>query len=361
MSKTKNRFYSFDMLKLIAMGIILLHHYQMVAGVQFSSGINWYGGGFYWGWLVELFFILSGFFSYASAIRILDGEGFLRFFGRKYFRFLPLLCICGLATLVSRTLYCRYCLEGGGFDVSLWGVVASLSGIQRWFNSASMINRPMWYVSVLLLCYVVFWFVTKWAGNKKRLFVGYSCMIVVGIVMRFACTQYGVEIPFVNGSISRGYISFFLGLNLAILFDRYQLEDRCLVQIVAAGIVVAFGLLWIYHRELLGENFRYFILVFLVFPGVVLLFGSRAMRSIFKSHYFSSVGGASYNMYLWHMTVLYIFLLVGTLLDFDFDSKATMAAYLGAGLLVGYISSRFLDEPIARSMHLLVTARRPGC
>lgn len=50
----------FDYLKVFAASAIVLHHYQQVFSVCFQ-GINFYGGRINFGYLVELFFTISGF------------------------------------------------------------------------------------------------------------------------------------------------------------------------------------------------------------------------------------------------------------------------------------------------------------
>ena len=55
----KKRDYSLDLLRIFATTIIIFHHYQQGSGAVYKY-INFWGGGFYFGYLVELFFILSG-------------------------------------------------------------------------------------------------------------------------------------------------------------------------------------------------------------------------------------------------------------------------------------------------------------
>ena len=66
----QKRSYSLDLVKTIATAIIVMHHYQVVTGARFQT-INFDGGWFYWGYIVELFFLLSGYFmqKYVPVIR----------------------------------------------------------------------------------------------------------------------------------------------------------------------------------------------------------------------------------------------------------------------------------------------------
>lgn len=59
---SNNRNYSLDVIRIVATILIVFHHYQQIFAVTYPSGVNYYGGQFYFGYMVELFFVLSGFF-----------------------------------------------------------------------------------------------------------------------------------------------------------------------------------------------------------------------------------------------------------------------------------------------------------
>lgn len=69
----KKRYGSLDFLKILATVALVFHHYQQVLEVKFDNFINFYDGALYLGVLVELFFILSGFFMLPWVKRILGG------------------------------------------------------------------------------------------------------------------------------------------------------------------------------------------------------------------------------------------------------------------------------------------------
>lgn len=58
------RRYSLDVLRIIATILIIFHHYQQVTGAYFEGHINFSNGRFYFGYIVEFFFLLSGYFMY---------------------------------------------------------------------------------------------------------------------------------------------------------------------------------------------------------------------------------------------------------------------------------------------------------
>lgn len=208
MASAKTREYSFDVVKFLAISIIVLHHYQEVTGAFFQYGPNWYDGAFYWGYLVELFFIISGYFTFASIEKVRSGVSFGAFYIRKYLRFLPMIVICGVVCLVTKYLCLTYVDHEPNVSFTMWNVISSLACVARWFDTSLMINNPMWYVSVLLLCLVVFYFATRRCRKAENLVLVYGIVIALGLVMRSMCAD-GFKAPFFNTDIARGLISFF--------------------------------------------------------------------------------------------------------------------------------------------------------
>jgi len=78
----KKRNYGLDFLKIVATILIVFHHYQQVLNVEFA-GINFFGGKFYFGYLVELFFLISGFLMFKYIERIKQGLTFKEFFFKE--------------------------------------------------------------------------------------------------------------------------------------------------------------------------------------------------------------------------------------------------------------------------------------
>ena len=78
-------------LRIVAAVFIIFHHYQQLTGVFFTGELNFHGGNFDFGYLVELFFILSGFLAY----NIVDKKelSFSEFYLSKLKRLLPLVFI----------------------------------------------------------------------------------------------------------------------------------------------------------------------------------------------------------------------------------------------------------------------------
>ena len=75
----RKRIFILDILKIVATILIVFHHYQQILNVEFNK-INFFGGKFYFGHLVELFFLISGFLMFNYIEKIKQGLSFEEFF-----------------------------------------------------------------------------------------------------------------------------------------------------------------------------------------------------------------------------------------------------------------------------------------
>ena len=165
----KERNYSLDFLKIIATTLIIFHHWQQCTGAKFSYGINFAGGKFYWGYIVELFFIISGFVMFRYIDKIKSNEINFKIFAIKRFtRFIPMLFLGAILYEIIIIIYMKmYGTSWFGQQPSFWGTIIDSLGIQNgWFFKDMNVNFPTWYCSVLLLMYVVFYISVR-LSNKK--------------------------------------------------------------------------------------------------------------------------------------------------------------------------------------------------
>ena len=97
--ESQDRQYSIDFLKIVATILIVFHHYQQIFIEQTGT---WYGkvlfynGSFYFGYVVEFFFIVSGFFMYRYIQRIQEGLTFKNFILKRTSRLIPLMAVAAV-------------------------------------------------------------------------------------------------------------------------------------------------------------------------------------------------------------------------------------------------------------------------
>lgn len=119
------RKYVLDAMKFFAAVIIIFHHYQQCTGLRFQRW-NFYEGKFYFGYLVELFFMISGFVTYIQVNRDKD-LSFRGFITRKIVRLYPM-PILSIAMITSiRWIYRG--LNGtwyNGSQIGIWKLVENV-------------------------------------------------------------------------------------------------------------------------------------------------------------------------------------------------------------------------------------------
>ena len=174
--KSGERDYSLDFIKIISTIFIIFHHYQQVMGVYFENKINFFNGKFYFGYVVEMFFVLSGLFMYTYVEKIQDNLTFVKFYLRRLGRLFPLLMVGAISYEIFLVIYQHMYYDSWfGITPTFWGTVISSLGIQDgWALPNPCVNNPTWYISVLMLCYVIFLFFSLYSealGFEGTIFI----------------------------------------------------------------------------------------------------------------------------------------------------------------------------------------------
>lgn len=334
-----------DALKFFAAVLIVCHHYQQVYDVRFSHFIDFYGGRFYFGYVVELFFVISGFVMVRYIPRIQAGLGFGAFYLARAARLLPLVAVTTVLYIaIDRVVY--FPIFGDYINnhtpSSYAGGVLCILGIQDgWASPNPMINNPIWYISVLLLCYAVFWLVTEFAARKgipvERMYLG---MIGLGVLEAFLRMRFGFEVAFLNGASCRGYYAFFSGLLIARYLPRLTIQWK---HVVAAVVVLLVTLPMIYRYH---GFFLPFWLTFAAYPALLFVIHQPSLKRCFQHHLWQTLGAASYDVYIWHVICLVLFKVANARMGqiFDFGHVGTMFLVLALAEIVGGCSYLWLEH-----------------
>jgi len=356
--KGSERIYSLDFIKIVATFFILFHHYQQIMGVHFSNGINYYGGIFYFGYMVELFFLISGFLAAVCCEGICAGTiKFKSFIIRKYIRFVS---VCFFAAWVYQAAdIWRYKVDhiytAGKTD--FWDVVEASFLINRGGAfPASSVNNPTWYVSVLLKCLILFYFLT-WcskAFNVDEIYF-YLIMILIGCCILVTKT----DVPYFNNPMARGYICFFCGIVIRrILYDnkydlmlRKRLFGKTGLMIFITVFVTT--LFWLLNAD--SPNIRY-VVMFVFIPSLVLLFLNRYIQQILNHKILGLLGKISFDTYVWHICLMILIININSKmhLGIDFQQRYIMYIYATFAWCIGMLSYYLIEKSMGKIYKNLV-------
>ena len=350
----RRRDHALDFIKVVAILLIVFHHYQQDSGAYFDWGINFYHGNFYFGYVVELFFILSGMFMLPYIKRIGDGLTLKRFYLKRALRLLPLVAIAACAYEFMVLIY-WHTFHERLFDKTfdLWGIVIDSLGVQDgWVFANPGVNNPTWYVSVLLLCYLVFYLTTTLAHRLKvSPYYLYGAVVLWGI----AINTYELDLPFMTYTSGRGYWAFFTGVLLAAAFKARPNLPKPLVGI-CAFILVTFPALIHFRPDI--ESLRY-LLVFIFYPSLIVIARVPQVNRLFEFKWIETLSKVSFDVYIWHVVCLQAVLYVTRLLSINphFSSHLTMLAFAAFTFAVGAVSFYCIEQPITKAIktkaHLL--------
>lgn len=354
----KTRYYSLDILKIVATIFIVFSHYQQTYNVKYPSGANYYFGNFYFGSMVELFFILSGYFMVSYSNKIMEGMSFDTFIIKRVIRLLPIVAIAALGfeiIVTYGTIHNSEFLSAWGHYPTLWGWIINSLGIQAgWGLTNLMVNNPTWYVCILILCYVVFYIITYIARKlDANPLWGYLGMIFLGM----AATTYQLDLPFLSSTegSARGYIAFGAGVVLGMFCRKYLKKADGRVNVCLQVVSVTMIALWVWlyfkHYHVLEDGFGY-LLVFWLFPALIVFMQNPIFERVFNFKFIGTISKITFDVYAWHVVCIVTIAVLNEqgILSLDFSKRETMYFVTAIAIVVGIISYFFLEIPITNRL-----------
>lgn len=219
-------------------------------------------------------------------------------------------------------------------EVSVWSLLISCLGIQcGWINQDQSygVNETLWYISVLLLCYIVFWITTKLAIKLKinEIYL-YLFVIFCGMGIR----DFKISFSFINGWAARGYYAFFAGLILAWLVKKYSLAQNQKIKVVCFLVCCVLSVFYcfvhfLYRRHYLSDidfathNIRY-ILVFVVYPSLIIISFIEPVGRLFNNVFMEGLGQISFDVYIWHLPLFYLWSISDYFFNFSKENDLFM-------------------------------------
>lgn len=341
----RERNYALDFLKVLGCITIYFHHYQQVTAVKFDE-INFCFGRFNFGYVVELFFILSGYFMYTYEEKIRNGVDFKSFFSRRACRLLPVVAIVAFAFTYINSLYHRaFDMDWYDKPLTLWSTLRAALGISEgWGLPDSFVNYPTWYISVLLLCYCIFYGIVYFA---KKLQVPTEYIYVLMIIIGMGGFTYGTNQTFLKYTTSRGYYSFFYGILLKKFLDEKGISKKLIR--ISLAIAIIFPLMIVWNTEYVTDGINY-IVTFFFYPAIIILLHTDIAKKMFRSKIFGILGEISFDVYIWHLPLIIAFLSLNYLegWNVNYMNRSAMIIGLVICFIAGTLSHYLIEKPINR-------------
>jgi len=365
---------------LAILGVVLLHVFT-VSGVvgEGESGtlaqINW---GLF-GRAVEVLFVVSGFVVFLPTVA--RGGRFGSWTAYAIRRGARLLPAYWLILVISLVLLATVNLEADVPMPSAFSALAHFTGTQLPASMFSgdvavgfFVNPPLWTLSVELGFYLVLPFVA--AVYFRRPFAGLAIALLVTVAWDLFFDNYydiislldlhpnaqdafrfmfnsGAQLPAWALSFGLGMTGAWVYVKVSAMEQTANLKRQVLV-VLLVSVMSAAVLAWINGDYL--EQTRQSLWVSMAFSValagamVAIALGPTGFRWPFANRPIRRLGDISYGIYLSHMLLL---IYLGDLLDLPRDGTlgnllVWMLAVIPASVVYGYLSARFLEQPVRR-------------
>lgn len=286
-------------------------------------------------YFVELFFMMSGLlFAFAYRQRIEEGSlTFATFMNKRLIRLIPLCVITTCWLFPLKIVFERL------YGIALWPGFASLNNfIASIFLTNSnllsvRINPPAWYISKLLICYIIAYVLSKY--HKNLGWITYFLPIILGLVIQ----EEGWNMPLLEFHISRAYIAFFLGVLLEDIL-KYSNQRKIQNFELCVGVVL---LLISYFLRNLVTDWSAVSTVF-IFVGMILVgYNSRILNVIGNTKYFKCLGNISFDLYLWNWPLLLVFIYL-YMIGVKTNGYTFLLILILIHLVVAYVSAKIREH-----------------
>ena len=164
-----------------------------------------------------------------------------------------------------------------------------------WIEDVYPFNFPCWFLSVLILMYIV-WFMATRKYGKNAWYV-YIALIVAGL----AIEKMGLQKPFLYYHTGEGLVPFFIGCLLFKLTETYQ-DKMKLASMCSIPLMIVFAIFAsrVGFDKAAGE-WKY-VWYFLFSPALICIaLFIRPIKVLLESKYLYYIfGNISMVVYLWH-------------------------------------------------------------
>lgn len=348
-----NRIYSLDLLKFIASIIIIFYHFQQETGLG-TSVINLASGKIYTWYVVELFFVISGYLSmlsFASPGKTEETlkKGFYNYYKHKCIRIYPTAVLSILFTVFCGVLYRLYFGNWWHNIVpSLWKLFKTLilfnGGLIKFDVTYGSIT---WYLSVLLLCYVLEFFIIYLC---KRFSLNIEYLFTLLVLLGIAGYCSNANLPFFYYHTYRGYASFFIGCIIFKAYNNQILKRKSfLICSIVSFVICVFA--WIVDFDLFydDETCQWGIATVVLFPSILIIF--LELNRFFKSCFWKVLGDISFEMYLWHMPFIILYLIFNSFVLEIHDSEIFLInLFIVFMIIFSFFVYTFIEKPITRKL-----------
>lgn len=295
---TKERNYGVDFMRVSFMLIMSLWH--------FGGLIDWLKHGYL---AVDFYFALSGYYIFMSFKHKKYSP--IEYLSNRLKRFIPsYLIVLGVMIIIKYKQFVPIQFNLDYFFEKIIGLLPQIlllqtSGI---YDGLTMVNNPMWYLSVLIIGGSILYCWLSW-NEKLTLNLLLPVVVYIGYIILFS---QGKSLDYLWGSgfpMIRGLSNMGMGIIIGKFTYSYhnRVERHFYFYNVMSIICYSLFILLMLPQK----AYDYYCVILIPFILIGLTLPNKAtfsIRNIFNNSIWGKLGGISYEMYLLHMPIGIVFL-----------------------------------------------------
>ena len=346
----RSKFSGVEILRFFSSILILFWHYQHFAYVHYSKSLEFekhlqpfykFFSYFYkYGYLsVYIFWLVSGFiFFYVYYDKVNKSKyKFYNFLTNRFARLYPLHFISLLLVLFMQYLYFEIYNEYYVYKYNdLKHFILNIFFISHWgLQEGYSFNGPIWSVSVEIIIYFIFFFLTK---NFKILF-----NFILGFIIYLLFL-------IINPSISNCVILFYIGGYLSLSKFNYKvfgknkfIKNLNLINITISTVVIIF--IYSINDGKYHTILKYLCVIYALIVSANLDYIIKILK---LNSVFNYLGSLTYSIYLMGFPIqILIFLLYSLFqIKLNYQDPVLFFLYFCLVLLISHISFKYFELPI---------------
>lgn len=193
---------------------------------------------------------------------------------------------------------------------------------------------------------------------SKRLKISPQYLFIFMIFLGMGINTYGINLPFLNASSSRGYYAFFFGIILAGILKEKKIGKQELA--VSCSVLVLITALIVWKSDFMSNGINY-IMTYVYYPALIIVCKADIIRKLLNKNIIGKIGRISFDVYIWHnpfYILMYIFIKIFKW-NLNLNSYRTMIGYAIVCFIFGGISFYFIEQPLTRWIEKKVKFQDP--
>ena len=304
------------------------------------------------GYAPDLFFLISGFLMMHSYEKKLEKNklNFREYIVPKVEKIYPLMiftaCVAFFLENVGYKVTGEYPLfaTGGEIRYSWKALLLSVMGLQSGIfcdRDAMSVNGPSWFVTIIFLCYIIYYFLMRCCKTKKQIYITSLCIVCVGLflVLFWWIIPF---MPFFCLATGRGYMMFCGGVILYKIMESIP-EHRYMLRTILSGIVLVMGLILFFK----SGGYEELVLMLFVWPELLIIaFCTEGKKGILNTVPAQQLGNMSMSIFLCNLPTDIFINLCNKIFEWNLNyAKAEIwICHIVISLLIVWISHKIFEK-----------------